>query len=233
MVILAGGLGTRIASVTEAAAIPKALIPLNGEPFIDHKLRELRDRGVSEVWLLVGHRAAALEEHLGDGRDHGLRVRFVHDGPRLLGTGGALRQAAAVLPDRFWLTYGDTLLDVPLAEVERSMGAGDLAVMTVLRNADRWEPSNVAVDERQRRVAAYRKGAPTGSFEFIDYGMLLVRRDLFALAADLDDPFDLGVVWQRCIDAGRLGAFEVTERFHEIGTPDALAETEAWLAAGR
>lgn len=256
MVILAGGLGTRIRSLTEAAGIPKALVPVNGVPFIDHKLAELARGGARQVVLLVGHRAEVLEAHVGDGSAFGLHCTFVADAPaqpniegatglpsaegatklpsaegatKLLGTGGAVRRAAAQLPPLFWLTYGDTLLDVPMADIAADFAArGDLVGMTVLRNADRWEPSNVTV--RQGLVVDYRKGEPPGTFQWIDYGMLLFRREAFDLVDPTIERFDLGEVLRAAMALGKLRAYEVQHRFHEIGTPEGLAETEAWLA---
>ena len=117
VVVLAGGLGTRVAHLT-GPDVPKALLPLDGRPFVDYKLAMLAAQGVTDVVLLVGHGAGPLRDHVGDGGDLGLRVTFVDDGPGLRGTAGAIATASDRLDDVFWVTYGDTLLDVPMAEVE-------------------------------------------------------------------------------------------------------------------
>jgi NDP-sugar pyrophosphorylase family protein len=101
--------------------------------------------------------------------------------------------------------------------------------MTVLHNADRWQPSNTSVADG--RVVAYGKHASGGTHDHIDYGYLLL--PVAALDAVEDEAFDLSVVLQVLIRDRRLAAFEVTERFHDIGTPEALAETDAWLRARR
>jgi D-glycero-D-manno-heptose 1,7-bisphosphate phosphatase len=100
--------------------------------------------------------------------------------------------------------------------------------MTVLRNGDRWQPSNTSVSDG--RVVAYEKGAPPGTHAFIDYGYLLL--PTAALIATSETVFDLRAVVDRLMRLGTLAAYEVSERFHDIGTPEALAETDAWLRAG-
>lgn len=225
-VLLAGGRGTRVASLT-GDDLPKAMLPVLGRPFIDYKLRQLARAGVPEVVLLVGHAATALEAHVGDGSWHGVAVSYVSDPPELLGTGGALRAALPHLPDAFWLSYADSYLPVEMGPIEDRFRRQEVsALMTVLRNDDRWGPSNVAVNDD--RVTAYRKGAPPGTFAFVDYGLLLFRRE--ALCAEPEgERFDLAAVFQRLVGDGLLAAHEVFERFHDIGSPEALAETEQFF----
>jgi NDP-sugar pyrophosphorylase family protein len=225
--VLAGGLGTRVAHLTESD-VPKAMLPMCGRPFVDVKLAELVAAGADEIVVLAGHGADTLRTHLASETVGSVPVRFVEDGPTLLGTGGAVRRALDLLPDPFWVTYGDTLLTVPLevAEDELARAPELLGVMTVLRNEDRWETSNVSIDDAML-VTAYDKGLLPGTHAYIDYGMLLLRHDLFA-SRETGVPFDLGDALREAVAYGRLGAFVVQERFHDIGTEDAWRDTEQW-----
>jgi NDP-sugar pyrophosphorylase family protein len=228
--ILAGGLGHRLRGVT-GEHLPKAMAPVLGRPFIDWKLEGLARSGVTEVVLLVGHGATRIRDHVRDGRRFGLAVDYVEDGPRLLGTGGAIRRALGSLPDTFWVTYGDTLLEVDLAAAEARLDRSEcLALMTVLHNRDRWQPSNVVVGDEL--VLAYGKRPPPSGAEHIDYGLLAFRRDAWAGSPE-DRAFDLDQVLDPLIAGRRVAAFEVSQRFHDIGTPEALRATEAFLDSGR
>ena len=89
--ILAGGLATRLQPLTDR--IPKALVDVNGEPFIAHQLRLLRDSGIERAVLCAGYLGEMTREYVGDGARFGLRVEFSFDGPRLLGTAGAIARA--------------------------------------------------------------------------------------------------------------------------------------------
>jgi NDP-sugar pyrophosphorylase family protein len=222
-VVLAGGLGTRVAEITGPGQ-PKALLPIAGRPFIEWKLRQLAVLGATDVVLLTGHGDEWVREQVGDGSRYGVRASCHDDGARLLGTGGAVRAVLDRLPEQFWVTYGDSLVEAPLAAVETELASGSLGTMTVLRNEDRFEPSNVSVADGF--VTGYGKGAAPGTFSFIDYGLLLFRRAAFT-GVD-DDAFDLTSVIVRLIEHRQLQAYEVTERFHDIGTVDAWRETDAW-----
>ncbi len=230
VVVLAGGLGTRVAHLTDAD-VPKAMLPVCGRPFVDVKLAELVAAGAEELVMLVGHGAEALRAHVGSEAEGGVPVRFVEDRPNLLGTGGAIRRALDLLPDPFWATYGDTLLTVPLEPAEDQLGrtAGLTGVMTLLRNEDRWQTSNVSIDE-QMRVTAYDKGSSPGTHAYIDYGMLLLRHELFT-RREPGAAFDLADVLREAVASRRLGASVVNEPFHDIGTAAAWRETDAWARA--
>lgn len=229
VVVLAGGLGTRVAHLT-GPDLPKALLPIDGTPFIDLKLAELAESGASEVCMLVGHGSEPLRRHVGDAGDHGLDVSWLEDGPTLLGTGGAVARYAEHVGTPFWLTYGDTLLEVPMAGIEeRFLADSALMGMTVLKNRDRWEPSNVTVSGS--RVVAYEKGAPPGTHHWIDYGMSIWRPEAFDPCPSA--PFDLGGVVRSLIDAGGVAAYPVHRRFYDIGNDASIAETTRFVASNR
>ena len=226
--VLAGGLGTRMARRT-GPRLPKALLEVAGRPFIDVKLAQLAAEGVTRVVLLLGHGAEAIAVHVGDGATYGLHLEIVPDGEVLLGTGGAVRRGLPDLGEVFWVTYGDTYLTVPMAEVEEVFRrSGRQGLMTVFRNCDAWDSSNVAL--REGLVAEYRKGAAPGTYEYIDYGMSILTAGAFAPFPP-GTPFDLARVLQSLIAAGELAAFEVEERFYEIGSEAGYQATEACLRA--
>ena len=218
--ILAGGLATRLGAV--AAQKPKALVEVAGRPFVDHQLALLQRRGVRRVVLLVGHLGDEIERHVGDGRRFGLQARVLHDGPELLGTGGALRRAAALLGPLFFVLYGDSLADVDYAALLRALPEEAEGLMTVLRNEGRWDASNVVFEGG--RLLRYDKRARVPEMRHVDYGVGLLRaRALERLPAA--GPSDLAELYTALAAEGRLRGFEVYQRFYEIGSPSGLAET--------
>ena len=224
--ILAGGLATRLHPMTEA--MPKALIEVAGRPFAEHQLDWLRRQRVEHVVWCLGYRGEMIREALGDGGHWNLSLDYVFDGETLLGTGGALRRALPELGDAFFVLYGDSLLTCDLAAVERAFLATRRAgLMTVLRNDDRWDRSNVHYEDG--RLLRYDKTHQTPDMRHIDYGLgVLTSRALTTFPPD--HPFDLALVYQRLLAANELAAFEVSERFYEIGSREGLEETRAYLA---
>ncbi|HUN79541.1 MAG TPA: NTP transferase domain-containing protein [Solirubrobacteraceae bacterium] len=221
--ILAGGLGTRLG--WRARQTPKPLLDVAGEPFLIHQLRLLAGHGASEVVLCVGHRGELIETRVGESR-FGLRIRYSHDGPGLDGTLGALRRARPLLGERFLVLYGDTYLRLDYGAFARSWTASGLpAAMAVLRNDGRWDASNATY--RDGLVVAYAKRAPAAGMRWIDYGVGAL------LGAALDgvprSERDLASLYERLAASRRLFGFRARARFYEIGTPAALAETDAFL----
>jgi len=100
-------------------------------------------------------------------------------------------------------------------------------LMTVCRNDDRWDRSNVLYEGG--RIVAYDKQGRTPGMRHIDYGLGAFRKDAFA-AHDGSDAFDLVAVYQRLLADGQLAGFDVPGRFYEIGSPAGLEETRAYLA---
>lgn len=221
--ILAGGLATRLRPLTET--IPKALIEVAGAPFVDHQLGLLKRNGYRDVVFCVGYLGAMLQRHVGDGERFGLNVRYVDDGPTLLGTGGALRKAAPLLGDAFAVLYGDAYLPIDYARVEAAFrDCGRPALMTVYCNRDLYDRSNVVF--RDGVVVRYDKSCRTPEMEYIDYGLSVIQSSVLE---GYPERFDLAKVFTALSMAGKLAGFEVTQRFFEIGSPAGLAEAENYL----
>jgi MurNAc alpha-1-phosphate uridylyltransferase len=221
-VILAGGRGTRLGPLTED--VPKALVDVAGRPFLEYQLELLRTEGVSEIVLCVGYLGSVVERTIGDGSRLGLSIRYSYDGPEPLGTAGAVRNALPLLGERFLLTYGDTLLTVDHSAVARAHASSGLpALMTVLENENSYAPSNAVVDGGL--VVAYGKTPPPQNARWIDYGLLGFHRPAIEHSTDAD----LEPVLTRLADERQLAAYEVNERFYEIGDEAGLGEATEFI----
>lgn len=221
--ILAGGRATRLGGV--AATVPKALVPVAGRPFVFHQLDDLNAQGVARVVLCVGHLGDQIEATVG-GRYRDMEIGYSSDGPEPLGTLGAVRRAAPGLGERFWVLYGDTYLRVDYRRFWSGWSASGLpAGMAVLRNDDRWDRSNAFF--RDGRVIGYDKRRPDPAMQWIDYGLGALSPA--ALQAVGPEQTDLGDLYGELARTGRLYGFEVADRFYEIGSPAALAETDTFL----
>ncbi|MBY0508150.1 MAG: FAD-dependent oxidoreductase [Bryobacteraceae bacterium] len=229
-VILAGGLATRLGEL--AVEQPKALLDVAGSPFADRQLTWLASEGFTDVLYLIGHLGGRIQTYVGDGSRWKLRVTYSDEGDRRLGTGGALRLAfdQGLLDPVFALTYGDSLLQVPVAAMwQRFEESGQPALMSVLRNEGRWDTSNAVFEDGQ--VTLYDKQAtprPAG-MRWIDYGISLLKRSLIEKRLMAGEPADLAPFFHYLSREGRLAGFEATERFYEIGSPEGLQELAAIL----
>src|ERR1039458_8040673 len=212
--ILTGGLATRLRPVTET--IPKALIEIRGEPFLAHQLRLLHSRGIRRVVLCVGYLGEMVREVAGDGSAFDVEVEYSFDGPVLRGTGGAIHQALDRLGPEFFVLYGDSYLPCDYGAVEASFQAsGKPGLMTVFRNLGQWDSSNVEFEDG--RLLAYNKRLRSPRMHYIDYGLGLFRREVFE-AMEEGSVKNLADIYQELLTRGELAAYEVRERFYEVGS---------------
>jgi len=225
--LLAGGLATRLQPIT--STIPKALVEVADKPFVVHQLDLLRAHGIRRVVLCVAHLADQIEAVLGDGRGLGIEVVYAHDGGKLLGTGGALRQALPLLGERFLVLYGDSYLTCDYADIIRAYErSGKVGLMTVFKNDGQYDASNVVY--RDGRIMCYDKVDKSPAMMHIDYGLGALRAEALA-AYPVEQRLDLATVYQDLLARGQLAGYEVAERFYEIGSPAGLEETRALLSA--
>lgn len=225
-VVLAGGLGTRLRELTQGL-VPKVLAPVNGEPFLTHKLRSLAEMQITHVVLLVGELGHLVEDFANNCRIDGLTISCLADGPVLLGTGGAVARARPLLPPLFWVTYGDSLMYAELAAAEQRAEALQLdTIATVYRNRNALQRSNMAVEGDI--LVRYSKIESDPRFEWIDLGLLRFNASAFD-GVPADHQVELSEILAPLVARQQVLAWPESRRFWDINTPEALRATEVWL----
>lgn len=226
--ILAGGLATRLRPLTEK--IPKVLLPIAGKPFLAHQLELLKGQGIRRVVLCLGYLGEMVVNEFGNGTQ-GIQLDYSFDGPKLLGTGGALRQALPKLADKFFVLYGDSYLPTAFAPIAESFQqSGKRGLMTVFRNEGLYDTSNVVF--RDGQIVTYDKKARLPEMRHIDYGLSLFHASVFQ-QQPAGQPFDLADIMTQLVREKDLAGYEISERFYEIGSHTGIAELEALLRARR
>ncbi len=223
VIIIAGGLGTRLYPTT--LKIPKSMVEIAGYPFIHHQLVLLKKKGVEQIVLCIGHLGSMIEDYVGDGSSYGINIRYSYDGNVLLGTGGAIKQAYNLLPDKFFIQYGDSYLDTNYEAIETEFLKSGLPVlMTVYHNSNRYDASNIHMENGQ--IIRYDKKDQADEFEYIDYGLVCIKKEVFDRYTGR---FDLSTVFVDYIKSGQVCSYEVRERFYEIGSVKGIKETTEYI----
>jgi NDP-sugar pyrophosphorylase family protein len=230
-VVMAGGLGTRMARLT--STMPKAMIPVAGEPFVRHQLRLLASGGFDDIVIATGYLGEKIVAEVLDHSPDGVSVRCVPDGPQLLGTAGALRRLSDlnVLEPVFAIVYGDSYLLVDYESVCSAFDPANFsALMTVIRNDRSLDVSNATFEEG--KVSLYRKGVPdpeSQGMQFIDYGLSIMTEQTIRKLVPAGAVCDLAVVFETLSMASMLQGVEAVDRFFEIGSERGLADLERLL----
>jgi len=229
VVVLSGGLATRMKQHTEK--IPKALIDVAGKPFIHWQLKMLKKQNVEHVILCIGHLGEMIEQYAGDGTEYGLQITYSYDGDKLLGTGGAIKKIENILPEAFFVLYGDSYLEIPYAPIESAyIQSGKKGLMTVYENEDLYDASNVIFQDGE--LKNYSKKVKTPDMKHIDYGLSILDKKAFK-SFPKDEMFDLADVYEKLVLEKELFGYEVFKRFYEIGSPGGLRELRDKLSEVR
>jgi NDP-sugar pyrophosphorylase family protein len=204
------------------------MIPVRGKPFIDYQLELLRKSGITELVVCLGYLGEVIERHLGDGRGFGVTVAYSWDGPSPLGPAGALKGAESLVHDTFFVTYGDAYLRAPYGAIMEALVRSEmLGVMAVFRNENRFGRSDVVVEGG--KVTRYDKGGGAPKMDWINFGVTALRKHALALIpqgrACGEEEF-----YGQLVERRELGAYQVSERFYEIGNPSSLLEFESFIS---
>jgi len=232
VVILAGGLGTRIRAIS--GDVPKALVPIKGVPFVYYQLHRLAMAGVDDVVMSVGYKAEMIRDAVGDGGRFGLSVSYADEGSRLRGTAGAIRYAAdlGLIQEAFFVLYGDSYLPIEMSAVWEASDRGGRLLMTVMKNAGKWDKSNVRYEPG--RPLLYDKRCPDpaiAGMDYIDYGLMVLRKDFVLSSVPSNTIADLADIMGAASAAGNVEGYPVSERFYEIGSPQGIRDFEDYVTA--
>ncbi|MBI3610069.1 MAG: NTP transferase domain-containing protein [Nitrospirae bacterium] len=227
VVILAGGLARRLRPMTER--LPKSLADVAGQPFAIHQIELLRRHGLTDITFLVSHLGEMISATLGDGARWGVRLRYIFDGHKQLGTGGAISRALPELDDPFFVMYGDAYLECDYGAIAHAfLASGKRGLVTVYRNEDRFDRSNILFADG--RIVRYDKQHRTREMRHIDYGLAAFRKSAFRGRTE-GEVFDLAAVYEDLLAHDDCVGYEVPNRLYEIGSAEGLEDLRAYLAA--
>lgn len=228
--VMAAGLGTRMRPLTETT--PKPMVMVAGKPLIDHALDRLAEAGIARAVVNVHHLPDAVEAHVRDRTAP--QVTISDERVLLLETGGGMVKAQGLLPDPFFCVNSDNVwLDGPRNAFAELSDAWDAARMDALLLLVAHTGASNFVGKGDFHMDGRGRISRRGSGRiapFVFTGIQLVAKRLLRDAPD--GPFSTNVLWDRAIDEGRLYGAAFTGRWFEVGTPEAIAPTEAALAGG-
>ena len=251
-VIMAGGKGTRIASI--ASDIPKPMIRICGKPILEHQIANLRACGITDITLVIGHLGNAIKEYFADGRKFGVNISyFAEDHP--LGTAGALFKMRSLTED-FLLLCGDVVIDMDFNRfIEFHKSKKALATLAVHPNGHPYDSSLIVteiappteagslptdthrvvtwINKEDERI--YYRNKVNAGIEIISPELLETTMQNFKPRhPECPDKIDLDRdVLKPNIQGGRIFAYDTTEYIKDIGTPDRFHETEMDMESGK
>lgn len=227
VIILAGGMATRLGLLSKNT--PKSMVLVDTDPFIAHQLRLLKNHRFEKVILCVGYLGDQIREYVKDGKQFGLSVTYSDDGEQLLGTAGAILKASSLLDGNFFILYGDSYLQVDYKLIQNFFELQNKpALMTVYKNNDRGDYSNIEFINNE--IIKYDKKNKTINMHYIDFGLSIVKKDIFS---NLDSYEDLSDLYQKLLQENQLAGYEVFQNFYEIGSKNGLSNFKNFVKKKR
>jgi D-glycero-alpha-D-manno-heptose 1-phosphate guanylyltransferase len=225
-VILTGGLGTRLRSILPDT--PKPMACVNGRPFLEYLLTQVRVAGYTDVILCTGYKAEVIENYLADGRRYDVQIRYSRE-RELLGTAGALSQARHLIrSDPFLVMNGDSYCAVDFEElISQHQARNAVATIVTTRIEDRSRYGSVVVGPQDAIVTFSEKGETRGS-GYINGGIYVISQtvlDLIPAGKYLSIERD---IFPSLVGRG-LYAFKTSGVFIDIGTPSKLQQAQSVL----
>lgn len=218
-VILAGGLGTRLGDLT--GATPKVMLNFNGKPFLYYVIKLLKSQGIKDIVICIGYLGEQVKDFFGSGDNLGVNIRYSEESEKLLGTGGALKQARDILDSCFLVLNGDTYLPIDYHEVEEEyLRTRRKALMVVYNNEiDTGVKNNVALDSH-KMVVRYDREGMSSALNYVEAGAVILRKEVLDYIAEgVTISLEEGI-YNPLIGQKELAAYVTEQRFYDIGTPE-------------
>jgi len=218
-VILAGGLGTRLGELTRD--MPKVMLPFNDKPFLYYIISLLQKQGIKDVVLCIGYLGERVKNFFGNGKKLGVNIKYSAEDVKLLGTGGALRQARHLLNEYFLVLNGDTYLPADYLEVEKEyLRLGRKAMMVVYNNEVKTGVKNNIALDRDRMVVSYDKKGTSPDLKYAEAGAVILQKETLGFIPEGEKVSFEDGIYQRLIAQGEMAAYITQQRFYDIGTPE-------------
>ena len=221
LLILCGGLGTRLSEVTNDT--PKILVDINGKTFLEIQFEFYYKQGFREFFYLTGFGHDKIVNKLSKIVKNSATINILDEGKNRLGTGGCLAKNVSKLPKKFFLTYGDNLLNCQFEQLDKLFEQSEKNILTIYKNENKFDESNIDFDEKSRKILSYKK-KNNAYCKYIDYGISGWQKSFIADFVPGHKKFDLQHYIQTAINLDKLEPFISSERFYEIGRPETLKE---------
>lgn len=229
--IMAGGKGTRVASVN--SQIPKPLLPVAGKPVLEHEIECLRRQGITDIILVVGHLGDQIVDYFGDGRDLGVHIEYVKE-QTPLGTAGALYYLKDRLTDDFLLLNGDLIFDVDFARLVAFHKEHSALVTLLVHPNDHPYDSGLVIADGDGCVRGWltKEDERTWYKNCVNAGLhVLSPRLLERLEAPKKTDLDRELI-RPLIPTEEVYAYCSPEYVKDMGTPERIAAVERDIRSG-
>jgi len=221
LVLLNGGLGKRVRSISKQK--PKCLIKFKKKTFLHHQLLLFKKNGIKEVVICVGYKREQIFSEISKINISNLKIKIVEE-INPLGTGGAIKNCIKYLDDIFFVTYGDSWLNLKFRNIEKKFLKKKKNLISIISKEKllNHEP-NILL--KKNKIVDYNKG--NISYNYVDYGLMILNKDEFQRIKI--NKFDLSILIKKLITSQSISFYKVRNKFYEIGSLRGIREFKKYI----
>jgi len=192
------------------------MIDVAGKPFLQYQIELLKKHDIKDIVLCVGHLSEQIENYFGSGQNFGVNIQYSYEKEELLGTGGALKQAAKLLQNDFFVMWGDSYLLLDYQDIWNSYKTSNYeSLMVVYKNYNQGDKSNVLVQDN--KVILYDKWSSRSDLIYIDNGLSILNKKILEFIPD-KQVFALENIFKQLAFEQKIYAYITEQKFYEIGS---------------
>ncbi len=229
--VLCAGLGTRLRPLTDM--IPKVMVPIAGRPLLERHIERLKGFGFTDLFINLHYLPEIITDYCGDGSKWGVTIHYSFE-PKILGTGGGIKQFEKDLNDNFLVVYGDmvSLIDYPKMIQAYSEKEDPIGMTVVGDRDDRLDSFDLAeIGERGKIIKVHPKPheeIPAHYKAFLA-GHILNKRMLSYIPADVEYNIDHEAIPDAIAKGENFYAYETDEYIEDIGTLERYRKVEHYF----
>lgn len=219
VVIMAGGKGTRIASVN--SDVPKPMIPIDGKPILEYQINALAAQGYCEIILIIGHLGHVIRDYFEDGSKWNVQISYIEENTPL-GTAGALFYLKEQIKDDFLLLNGDIIFDVDIRRfLAYHKAQGTMATILTHPNSHPYDSGIIVADNDGRATNWLHKEDPRLWYRNrVNAGLHMLSPRIFSFFSDLQKKDLDRDILKPLIIQRELSVYDSPEYIKDMGTPD-------------
>lgn len=234
-VIMAGGKGTRLLSITNDE-IPKPMAPVNGKPILQWQVECLKNNGITDIIIVMGHLGEKIEEFFSDGKKFGVKISYFKE-QQPLGTAGAFYFLKDKLnSDYFLLVFGDVIFDVDISRMERfHREKKSAATLFVHPNSHPFD-SDLVLTEKDDRITGFDSKNNKRDYWYhncVNAGFYMLNKEVCNLVEEpVKTDLEKNILMPLSKAGGEVYAYCSPEYIKDVGTPERIEKAAEELASG-
>lgn len=232
VVIMAGGKGTRIASIN--SEVPKPMISILGKPILEYQIECLKKQNIVDIILVIGHLGNIIKEYFGTGNEFGVNIQYIEE-KEPLGTAGALYFMRELLNEDFLLINGDIIFDIDIHKFYnyhiKNRGS---ATLFTHPNSHPYDSALIEVDDRHKVTRwLHKEDERTWYQNRVNAGLHIISPNVFSEFISLKKRDLDRDILKPLIKKGKLFAYDSPEYVKDMGTPERYFEVIEDIKSGR